>query len=263
MAVLKPFSRRKQKLSEKEIEAALSKIRGEYDKYIVTFHKSAALKDEFERRYRNALIESRDLENFLNEEIVAVKSIFHHQNQLKKDQLAQIEKARLKEKRKEQPDFADRVLEQFKQKITAYPRIKIHNDASYEIEHLYGAISQFEKLHWPVLDNFIAEHRSWALRGENSDFNTELWRFTPSGDKGIPIVLEKYCLLLDSRTVTLKEKSIEAQQCIKSAAFILNDILWCCKEIMKKGIDGSNIEKSLDFVQNIISDFRIKDLTNR
>lgn len=177
--------------------------------------------------------------------------------------MAEAEIARLKDRRKGQPDFADKVLEQFKKKISAYPRLRIHPEASYEIEHLYGAISQFEKLYWPALDKFISENRTWALRGEFRDFNNELWRFTPSGDKGIPIVLEKYCLLLDSPSITLKEKSIEAQQCIKEAAFILNDIVWSCKEIMKKGIDGANIEKSLDFVQNIISDFRIKELKNR
>jgi len=263
MAAINPFTRRKQKLSEKEVEAALSKIRAEYDKYIVTFHKSARLKEEFERRYHNARIEFRDLENFLKEEIAAVKAIFSHQSQLKKEQMAEAEKARLKEQRKNQPDFADRVLEQFKKKITAYPPLQVHREASYEVQHLYGAIYKFEKMYWPVLDRFIAEHRSWALRGERRDFNNELWRFTPSGDNGLPVVLEKYCLLLDSPNVPLKEKLREAQQCIKEAAFLLNDIVRCCKEIMKRGIDGTNIEKSLDFVQNIINDFRIRDFRDR
>lgn len=263
MAKINSFFQRKQTLSDNEIKAALNKIRAEYNKYIVTFYKSAALKEEFEYRYRNACIESRDIEIFLKEEIVVVKSLFAHQNDLRKEKMAAEEKQRLNDARKSQPDFADRVLEKLKKKMLVYPPLKIHQEASYEIEHLYGAINQFEKRYWPQIDRFIQENRNWALRGEKRDFNNELWRFTPSGEDGIPVILEKYCLLLNSQAATLKEISFEAQQCMKEAAFLLNDILWSCKEIASKGIDNSYIEKSLNFVQNVINDFRIKDLKTR
>ena len=260
---MKPFSKRKQKLKKVEIDAAISKISAEYDKYIVTFHKPATLKRAFEQRYRNAQIESMDMERFLKEEIVAIKSIFEHQKNLEKDRQAELEKERLKKLRKGKPDFADKVLEKLKNKIVAYPPLNFHKDASYEINHLYGAIKEFEKHHWPHLDNFIHENQNWALKGEKADFNNELWRFIPSGGDGIPLVLEKYYLMLNSTDITLKEISFEAQQCLKRAAFLLNDIIWCCNTIIQKGIDSTNVEINLKFVQNIVEDFRIKDLKNR
>jgi hypothetical protein len=260
---MNPFAKRKQKLKKSEIDAAISKIRSEYDKYIVTFHKPAILKQEFEWRYKNAQIESMDMERFLREEIAAVQSIFIHQKKKDKEKSAEVERERIRTLKKGQPDFADKVLEKLKNKIIAYPSLNFHKDASYEIIHLYGAIREFENQHWPPLDNFISENKSWALRGEKKDFNNEIWRFIPSGENGIPVVLERYFLMLNSTDTTLKDISREAQECMKRAAFLLNDILWSCNHIIKKGIDSTNIEKNLNFVQNIIDDFRIKDLKNR
>ncbi len=263
VVTINPFAKRKQKLKKTEIDAAINKIRSEYDKYIVTFHKPAQLKQEFEWRYKNAQIEHMDMERFLKEEIEAVMAIFDHQKQKEKKLLGERERERIKALKKRQPDFADKVLEKLKSKIITYPPLSFHKDASYEIVHLYGAIREFEHQHWPPLDNFISENKSWALRGEKKDFNNELWRFIPSGEKKIPLVLERYHLMLDSTDVTLKDISREAQECLKRAAFLLNDVLWSCNGIIKKGIDGTHIEKDLKYVQNIVEDFRIKDLKNR
>jgi len=263
VVTINPFAKRKQKLKKSEIEATIDKIRSEYDKYIVTFHKPALLKQEFERRYKNAQIEYMDMERFLKEEIIAVKSIFNHQEKIEKDKITKFEKDRMRTLRKNQPDFADKVLEKLKKKIIAYPPLNFHKDASYEIIHLYGALREFERQYWPSLDNFISENKSWALRGEKRDYNNELWRFLPSGENGIPVILERYYLMLNSKNTTLKDISREAQECMKSAAFLLNDIIWSCNHIIKKGIDSTNIDQSLKFVQNIVDDFRIKDLKNR
>jgi len=263
VVTINPFAKRKQKLKKSEIEATIDKIRSEYDKYIVTFHKPALLKQEFERRYKNAQIEYMDMERFLKEEIIAVKSIFNHQEKIEKDKITKSEKDRMRTLRKNQPDFADKVLEKLKKKIIAYPPLNFHKDASYEIIHLYGALREFERQYWPSLDNFISENKSWALRGEKRDYNNELWRFLPSGENGIPVILERYYLMLNSKNTTLKDISREAQECMKSAAFLLNDIIWSCNHIIKKGIDSTNIDQSLKFVQNIVDDFRIKDLKNR
>jgi len=263
VVTINPFAKRKQKLKKSEIEATIDKIRSEYDKYIVTFHKPALLKQEFERRYKNAQIEYMDMERFLKEEIIAVKSIFNNQEKIEKDKITKSEKDRMRTLRKNQPDFADKVLEKLKKKIIAYPPLNFHKDASYEIIHLYGALREFERQYWPSLDNFISENKSWALRGEKRDYNNELWRFLPSGENGIPVILERYYLMLNSKNTTLKDISREAQECMKSAAFLLNDIIWSCNHIIKKGIDSTNIDQSLKFVQNIVDDFRIKDLKNR
>lgn len=263
VVTMNPFAKRKQKLKKSEIEAAINKIQSEYDKYIVTFHKPARLKQEFEWRYTNAQIEHMDMERFLKEEIAAVMAIYDHQKKIEKDKIAKIEHERVKKIRKNQPDFADTVLEKLKAKIVAYPPLKFHKDASYEITHLYGAIGKFEEEYWPALDRFISENQNWALRGEKIDFNNEIWRFLPSGEDGVPVILERYYLMLNSTNSTLKEISRESQECMKNAAFLLNEIIWSCNHIIKKGIDSSNIDQSLKFVQNIVIDFRIKDLKNR
>jgi hypothetical protein len=203
------------------------------------------------------------MERFLGEEIAAIKSIFIHQEKLEKTRLADEERARLKQLKKSQPDFADKILQKLKDKVVVYPPLKFHSDASYEIIHLYGAIRLFEEQYWPSIDHFISEHQSWALRGEKKDFNNELWRFLPSGENNLPLVLERYYILLNSKETPLAEISAEARQCLKKAAFLLNDIIWSCNTIIKKGIDSSNVEQSLNFVQNIVEDFRIKDLKNR
>lgn len=260
---MNPFVKHKHKLKQQEIDAAITKIRDEYDKYIVTFHKAMTLKVSFERRYTEARIHSVDMERFLSEEIVAVKSLFVHQKKIDDGKNAEAERERLKQLRKSRPDFADKILKQLKDKVMVYPSLKFHEDASYEIIHLYGAIQFFEQQHWPALDHFISEHQSWALRGEKKDFNNELWRFLPSGENHIPVELERYCILLNSTNIPLNEISAEARQCLKKAAFLLNDIVWSCNTIISKGIDSTLIEQNLNFVQTLIEDFRIKDLKNR
>ncbi|MCP4160840.1 MAG: hypothetical protein GY760_12270 [Deltaproteobacteria bacterium] len=260
---MNPLSRRKQKLSKKEIDSAIRKISAEYDKYIVTYQKSTSLKNAFERRCSEAIFISTDMERFLGEEIAAVKSLFDYQEKLLKERVEEQEKLRIKEIRKSQPDFADRILKKLKEKMIAYPPLKIHNDASYEIIHLYGAINNFDRLYWPKLDHFISDNQSWGFREDKKDFNNEIWRFVPSGPNRVPPVLEHYCLLLNSKKPKLREISTEAQQCIKRAAFLLNGIVDSCNSIIKTGIDGGLIKKDLEYIQNIILDFRIKDFKQK
>ncbi len=256
---LNALFKRKQKLNRVEIDSTIQKIRAEYDKFIITFHKPISVKSNFEQRYKEALIHSIDMERFLRDEIYVVKSIYENEKNLEKNRLIELEIERKNKIRRTQPDFADRILKELKDKVTVYPSVSIHKDASYEIIHLYGAINYFEKHHWPQLDKFIEKSQNWALRGEKKDFNNEIWRFISSEPDCIPQVLERYVILLNSTSPTLKEVTREAQECIKKAAFLLNDIASRCQIMIKKGVDSSEIEKHLDFVLQIIDDFRIKD----
>nr|MDA3810366.1 hypothetical protein [Spirochaetaceae bacterium] len=147
--------------------------------------------------------------------------------------------------------------------VTVYPSLKFHKDASYEIIHLYGAIREFDKHHWPQLDHFLSENQSWALRDDKKDFNNVIWRFLPAGENQIPPILERYNTLLDSTDIPMRDISREAQNCLKEAAFLLNDIIWSCNNIIRKGIDSTIIEKDLNFVENIVNDFRINEMKNR
>ena len=129
------------KLTPGEITGAVEKIRKKYDTYVSKFFKPRTLKEAFEERYIRALRSGVDISSFLLAEISAIEELIDREEK-------RIAQEPVKPDPQKQQSFADRVLEENRQRIIKYPDISFHNDASEETRRLLGALSDLLRERW-------------------------------------------------------------------------------------------------------------------
>lgn len=129
------------KLNEKEINLTLEKIRKEHldglEKYKMGMYNLEAFND----RYRDALSNRHDLSIFLMDEVKALDEI--RNAILKRKEInKKIEERKEYESAHSFSNKVDSIIEEFRHSISKYPRETLHENADYEIEHLYGAFKE-------------------------------------------------------------------------------------------------------------------------
>ena len=241
------------KLTAKEVEKALERIRRAYDDYIISYMAPIDEKSAFEDRYITALHARVDLTRFIKDEI-------EHLEGLK--QTGEIQKAQQARKpaaTAEKPKgFADRIMEELEKKIAHYPEINFHEDASPEVRKLYGALRELDGLYWAILSKFIRKVHSSTVSYNLED---RLLRMTTIGEDNVPPELERYLFLLKQKGRYTSELFRESQECIKRAAFFLHDLRIILQECRERGLtDDKEVDDAICYVENIIADFRLKDL---
>jgi hypothetical protein len=245
-------SKKNDKLSQKEIEAALARIRQKYDDHIITYMTDMAEKTAFEERYAMALNARVDLTRFIQEEII-------HVQELEKKASVAVDRA---ERRKKAPrvskkSFADKIMEELEQRIDPYPSLDFNEHASLEVRKLYGALGVLQDKYWHSLGDFLRKAHSFEL---SYNLENRLFRMTASRPDEIPAELERYQFLLSQKGRYATELFREAQESIKRASFFLHDLRILLLESIERGIVDENVEKAYKYVENIIQDFRLKDL---
>ena len=128
-------------LSDKEINAALAKIRREYEQGAEKYGSKIYNVNSFNDRYREALQNRQDLSNFL---IVEIKILEDIKTTLRDRELERQRKKAEEEKAKENSfmDKVDNMIERFKSATEKYPLEDMHPRADEEIKHLYGAFKE-------------------------------------------------------------------------------------------------------------------------
>ena len=244
--------KKKDRLSPREIEAALARIRQKYDDHIITYMTDTSEKSAFEDRYILALHARVDLTRFVQEEIL-------HLKQLEKKSREEADRAPViaKKKKVSQKSFADRVLEELEQRIAPYPELDFDPDASMEVRKLYGALGYLYKEHWHALSDYLRRFHSSEL---SYNLESRLLRMTVMGHDNVPPELERYQFLLNHRGKYASELFREAQESIKRASFFLHDLRILMLETRERGIIDEKVEKAYKYIDNIIQDFRLKDL---
>lgn len=247
------------KLSAREVEQAIEKIREGYDHYMVKYMKDHRARDAFEQRYLDALKARIDLDRFIAEELGWLKRLEEEAQQ----EGRQAEESRKKSKN-EKNDFADRVLEELRARIEGYPNIGLEVDEVYEVDKLFGAVAQFEREYWPALDRIYRKLYPSRYTGPRVVLETRLFELSEPTSGRLPAQLHTLQSLLGRFPRNYKEIGREAKQCILAASFFLhtikNELASLDEEAGLGEREKKTVEKALDFVHTVIEDFRLTDL---
>ena len=245
---------------KKEIKEALDELQNRYEHLIFDNALNPELLDSFRDRIRHAENTGRDPNRFLKEEIEAFNEL--EVSVLKKEQ-ANALREEARRRRLAGESFADKVLDEYRQRIEHYPVLEIHPDADPEIERIYGAMDLLDKRYWGSLEAYL--RRAFPQAGQIDRMNIEqrFWRFVATREGRLPEELELYRRTLAAPSATKKEIIRETQEAIKSVSFFLHDLLDVCEQASAQISPDDEVQKAIDYVRAIISDFRIKDLKRR
>lgn len=238
----------------------LAALHKQYENLIFDFALNPALLDSLDDRVSHARASGRDPERFLEEELKAYKELEAKTHERENAALRRNEARR---RRLAGESFADKILDEYRQRIEHYPELDIHPDADPEVARLYGAIDLLDKRHWGCLETYL--RRAYPRAGQIDRMNIEqrFWRFVSTRKGRLPEELEPYRRSLAAPSAGRKEKIRDAQEAVKAAAFYLHDLLDVCESASNLIQPDENVKNALVFVRDIINDFRIKDLKRR
>lgn len=129
-------------LSEHEISKVLTKIRKIYKEYAEKYGSSMFNLEAFNNRYAQALRDRTNLTVFLAAETQAIDDI----KQKAEESIERKKQEEYEQRNKYANSFekqADDMLNEFNKRIRKYPRKELCEEASEELERLYGAMSEF------------------------------------------------------------------------------------------------------------------------
>lgn len=264
------------KKDRNKVDAVLNEIREDYNLLASKYNHSNSLLKQFEYRYHDAIEYRMDLKRFLSAEQEAVKAMID-----KAESKASPSGSPVKEKKaeaavkaeqadevegKKKISFADRMIEEFEERIKKYPEIIIHPDASFEIKKLFGALSCVEKDYWGMVDRALRNNAGSKRFSDTIDIEPEINRQCISGTNGIPPALGTYLTLLervprDSRAVEREEK-----RCLVNAAVLLKRLqmeIIRALDLASSNPDENSKESLTEakvYIDGMIDDFRLKDL---
>jgi hypothetical protein len=252
-------------LAPDEIEHALRKIRKSYDDYIIQYTKSPRIRQQFEDRYYEALKANIRLDRFIMEEKRAIDEMIEREEQrLRAEQAERARKARTAKPRSGEGDFADRIMEELKQKIAHYPEIEVHADSNPEVRKLFGAIKRFDSQDWPEMNSLFRKVYPVFASGPRIALENKLFNFLPTSSGDVPPRLSRYETLLNQFPRNYRAIDSEEKNCILEVAFFLHDVNDELKGMLESPAlnhkEKALVEKIKISVQSMINDFRLKDL---
>ncbi len=243
-----------------EVTEAVDKLLSRYEALIFDNALNPALIESFEDRLRHAESMGRDPYRFVEEEIEEFKKL-EKKTQVKAHADSMRDEAR--RRRLAGETFADKVLDEYRQKIEHYPEVTIHPDADPEVAKLYGALELLDRNHWGGLLDYLRKAFPRAGQIDRMSIEQRFWRFVPTRKDRLPEELEPYRRSLAAPSGTKKERIREAQEAVKSAAFFLHELLAVCEDARQQTERGDDVERAVSYISEIISDFRVKDLKRR
>lgn len=249
------------KLTPGEISATVEKIRKRYDDYITQYFKPKRLRRAFEARYDDALRSRVDVSSFLLAEISAIEELIAREE-------ARIQAEPPEPEKPPAPSFADKVLEENRKRISPYPDVPFHADASEEVRRLVGALSDLERDHWPELSVALRNTMYAMTSAEMLELDSQLRSLSTSKPDEPPAFLTRLMGQLRAfpRNYPMIER--EEKEYILEAAFFLNDLVAALERVQKVYTEMPEQEKKTvgtvsDYVQRVVGDFRLKEFRRR
>lgn len=226
----------------------LEAVRNQYKDLGLVSSRAAELAEAFESRYKSAAFNRMDLRLFLEEERAFAESL------LKREQKA-FEKKQERENRAGQPTATEQRLEKYRKSIEKYMHILIDGNND-ELKRLFGAIDELDRKHWSAISRFLREQFPVRAKSPLESMENQLQSMVSSQEGKPPQVLGYYgdCV----RRNEADKADNAAFAAIKEAAFFLNDLLQLLKEV-----NFSEEEAAFIFLQNVIEDFRLRDIKRR
>lgn len=246
--------------SKPEIKEATDRLLSAYELLIFDNALNPAILESLEDRLRHAKNSGRDPERFVEEELTAFRIL--EAKTMEKERAASV-RTEARRRRLAGESFADKVLDEYRQRIEHYPQMEIHPDADPEVARLYGALDLLDKRHWGDLESYLRRAFPRAGQIDRMSIEQRFWRFVATRKGRLPEELERYRRTLAAPSATKKEKIREAQEAVKIVAFYLHDLLDVCEQAIQQIPPSPEVDKALVFVREMISDFRMKDLKRR
>jgi hypothetical protein len=243
-----------------EIRDTIEGLLSSYERLIFDNALNPALLESLEDRLRHAKNTGRDPQRFLEEELLAYKKL--EMQTIERERAASV-RTEARRRRLAGESFADKVLDEYRQRIEHYPLLDIHPDADPEVSRLYGAMEFLDKRHWNALESYLRRAFPRAGQIDRMSIEQRFWRFVATRKGRLPEELERYRRTLAAPSATKKEKVREAQEAVKTVAFYLHDLLDVCEQALQQIPPEEKVDKALSYVRDMISDFRIKDLKRR
>ena len=258
---------KKKKLSHIELEAAVNGIRKKYNDLIVEYMRPKIIKDSFEDRYISALRARVDMGNFIYTEILVVSKLIKdekekkQQSQMKRYKKMQASKNKNDDKYK---SIADRIFDENRDKIRKYQGIGLDDIDAFEINKLYGAIKFFEINYWPVIEKILRRIYPSRYSGPRMNMENRLFEITITGPDGFPPGLIKLRTMLERSPREFSSLQRETQRCMLDVAFLLHDLRDELPTFFEGGVitkdEHKAVEETMEYVHNILDDFRLMDL---
>lgn len=262
-------------LTAEEIEQAVEKIREAWNGVIIDFMLPSKLKEGFEQRYLQALRARVDMTSFLAAEMQAVRQFAAGKARRRMD----AENRRLygsagaagraggPGQKKKGPDFADRIIAELRARMAKYPPVGLRWEESYDLDHLAGALRQFEQELWgPVAALFRRIYPS-RFSGPLVTLERDLFNFAGYGSGGFPPHLYGYINCENRFPRNEQQLQRESMRCILDISFFLHDLEDALKALQSEpGFDQKEreqVERAIVFVHNVKSDFRLHDLKRK
>ena len=243
-----------------EVTQTLDDLKAKYERLIFDNALNPALIEAFEDRLRHARNTGRDAFRFLDEELAAYREL---ETKTLAKQYATSLRNEARRRRLAGETFADKVLDEYRQRIDRYPAVDIHPDADPEVAKLYGAMGLLDSNHWNTLESYLRRAFPRAGQIDRMSIEQRFWRFVPSREGRLPEELERYRRALAAPSASKGEKIREAQEAVKSVAFFLHELLDVCESAKQQVASSGDVENAVAFIGDVINDFRIKDLKRR
>lgn len=250
----------KRGFKKKETVDRLRELSRLFDQHIYDYALNPELREAFDERCRHAETVGRDPDAFIKDETAALKELAK-QAARKQEKLALAAEAR--RRRRAGESFADKVLDEYRQRIEEYPVLHIHEDADIEVSKLFGALARFYDELWNPMEAYL--RKAFPQRGQldRMDLDQRVWRLVPAREGRLPADLERYAAVLHAPSSSNREKTREAQECIKTAAFFLHDVIDVFGRAKNFMSEDKKVENGMKYVHDLISNFRLKDLKRR
>lgn len=199
-------------LSDKEIKAARGKLRQQYEKLAGSYGPTLFNHERVDERYLQALRERVPVEHFLANEVRILKEL--EKKAEEKRTAASLPQA---------PSNADRLLEEFSQRISAWPALEFSSRADDETKRLAGALVDFSS-RWggaiPAARSLPPGSRAARLASALAE-RALVW-LEPGRVGGLPRVLEDLALALARVTAGERERERLCKEYLKEAGFLCN-----------------------------------------
>jgi len=249
--------RKRREYDKKGIKVLLDRIVSDYENLIFDYALNPELLEAFNDRVRHAENAGRDPEKFLGEEIRTYKELKQRIAEKKRVESTINETRR---RRLAGESFADRILNEFKKRIEHYPSVHIHPHADPEVCKLYGAMHLLDRRHWNFLVSYLRRVYPRAGQLDRTNIEQRFWRLISTREGNIPEGLASYRRALAFPTTSQKSRVREGREAIKMVAFFLHDLLEIYERATALVTPQPEVKNAIDFVYEVISDFRIGDL---
>jgi len=252
------------KLSEKEIQALLEKIKIKYVEYGFEYGRGYFNLDKFYDRYYQAVNTGIDLETFFHAEVSAIEGI-----------IKRIEDKKLQQISVPGESVMEKIFDEYAARLKKYRRITLHPRALEEIEKLYGCVTDLNDNYSAGLARLAGKlfrsraKEAWAV------VQYEMEQFTSSRINRLPPYFEDYCLSL-AQAGPKPEDVLDAGYPLLKKAFrlfrSLNDFLSAARDEqssiihLRLPVGGKLYEYDGFFkllqaeIRQIMHDFRFKGL---